>query len=413
MAKKKIAKPVAEVSQHLPGGSELSRWEIQFRDATGKTPSSLGLKTRIVARDWLDRHPEAKQMLAEENKRDLVALEALLEEHIQKKRADLPAELRERLAKGLNEMVWEMWDSLPEEERRKQCEDWIERHHPALEAKRVKEWDECTVGWYYWQKVSSLTAQEFCILRHVHDPRKFDDDQNCTPGGEGKTLGERVSDDVRIIERAEGQNVTKPVKEWVSWAQKQSWELPSYLRALAEEGGDINTDQGASGNPCDVFLTMQNLTADEVSIAFVGDKTESGVGANNMLEISARHVTKRVALAALDLINRSNGSLNIQGGILLGMAYGNKLTHSNTRAQGITRLRRVFMKHLGIKAPFDPCRKGAGWEPRFKIYDKRGAADERAKREAERRTDSYEQMKAGDTNQTHQPLGSENDAADE
>ena len=84
----------------------------------------------------------------------------------------------------------------------------------------------------------------------------------------------------------------------------------------------------------------------------------------------------------------------------------------------MTRLRQIFRNHLGISNdPFTPYYKGVGWEPRFEIYDKRGAADERAKREAECRTDSYEGMlesggKGGDVNQTRQPLGSENDAAD-
>lgn len=141
MAKKKIAKPVAEVSQPLPAGRELSRWEIQFRDETGKLPASLGLNTLIAARDWLNQHPEAKQMLAEENQRDLVALHAMLEEHGHKRRADLPADLRERLAKGLPEIVWDDWDSLTEEGRRKQGVWWVAQHHPALETNRQKGFD--------------------------------------------------------------------------------------------------------------------------------------------------------------------------------------------------------------------------------------------------------------------------------
>ena len=58
------------------------------------------------------------------------------------------------------------------------------------------------------------------------------------------------------------------------------------------------------------------------------------------------------------------------------------------------RLREVFAVHLGIRGdPFEPYRKSAGWVPRFKIVDRRGAADDRAKHDVERRTDSYDQLK--------------------
>lgn len=193
------------------------------------------------------------------------------------------------------------------------------------------------------------------------------------------------------------------------------------IRLVDKPAGDsktIGADHGASENQCAVFLAMQNLTADEVSIAFVGDKNESGVGANDLLEISARGEARRVALAAIDLIDLHRRSLNSQCAILLGMAQKKKLTSTDLNKKKISRLREVFRKHLGISAdPFDPYRKGAGWEPRFKIYDNRGAAEERAKREAERRTDSYEQMnesgeKAGNTNQTRQSFDSEDDDAD-
>ena len=146
-------------------------------------------------------------------------------------------------------------------------------------------------------------------------------------------------------------------------------------------------------NPCAVFLAMENLDASELTITFVGDKSETGLGANNMLEILARKETRRVALAVLELVDRRRGSTNSQGVVLLGMALKKKLTHTGANAAKMKRLRDVFRSHLGIRGdPFESYRKGAGWVPRFKIADNRGAADERAKREAERRTDSYEQL---------------------
>jgi hypothetical protein len=190
------------------------------------------------------------------------------------------------------------------------------------------------------------------------------------------------------------------------------------IRLVDNPAGDSKAGgaaQGISGNPCDVFLAMKKLTADEVSITFVGDKTEYGIGTNNLLEISARGETKSVALAALDLIDLHRRSLNSQGTILLGMAQKKKLTSIGSNKKIISRLREVFRKHMGISSdPFDLYRKGAGWEPRFKIYDKRGAADKRALREARRTTVSLEELtergtQFGDTNQTHQSFNSEND----
>lgn len=195
------------------------------------------------------------------------------------------------------------------------------------------------------------------------------------------------------------------------------------VKPIVAERAEVNLDgpidQGFPRNPCAVFSSMEKLTIDEVSIAFVGDKSEFGIGANNILEITARGELRRVALAALDLVDRRRGSLNSQGIILLGMAQKKRLPHANKIAAQMTRLRRVFHKHLGISAdPFNHYRQGVGWEPLFKIVDKRGAADERAKREAERKTDSYEQInesgeKFSDIHQAHHHFESENDLAND
>ena len=231
---------------------------------------------------------------------------------------------------------------------------------------------------------------------------------------------------MRIIERSLGPDTNKPIKEWILWAQQQCWDIPAYLRTLV--GGDCTisplqvdqVDPADSGDPCAVFRTMVNLTAEQISITFVGDRTESGTGANNKLKISARNKTKYVALVALDLVSqRREGGLNHQGAILLGMAQKKKLTRTNSIAMKITRLRKIFHEHLGISGdPFDPYRKGVGWEPRFKIADDRGATDERARQEAEQRTVSYEGLletgtQFGDTNQTHQFPDLENDTVEE
>jgi len=190
----------------------------------------------------------------------------------------------------------------------------------------------------------------------------------------------------------------------------------SMIRLLVDAGTSADGPlANVAENPCDVFLAMENLDASELAIAFVGDKSETGLGANNMLEICARKETRRVALAFLELVDRRRGSVNSQGVVLLGMANRKNLPHSGANAAKMKRLRDVFREHLGLRAdPFEPYRKSAGWVPRFKIADKRGAADERAKREAERRTDSYEQLnergdRFADFGQSHQSLDEENE----
>ena len=172
--------------------------------------------------------------------------------------------------------------------------------------------------------------------------------------------------------------------------------------AVVVEGGEATTthvqqtavnSKGSPLGPCAVFLAMENLVASELSLAFVGDKAESGLGANNMLEISARGTTKRVALAALDLVDSRRGTLNSQCAILLLMAHKQKFPRSDKNAKKMTRLREVFRRHLGvISDPFEPYRTGKGWAPHFKISDNRGLADERAKQNAERLTVSYDQL---------------------
>ena len=185
-----------------------------------------------------------------------------------------------------------------------------------------------------------------------------------------------------------------PLTELIKY-HNGSYSLENALiRPLMDAETTINiAHTSASENQCAVFLAMKNLTADEVSITFVGDKAESGIGVNNLLEITARGNTRRVAFAAIDLIDLHRRSLNGQGVILLGMAQKMILPSTGSNRKKISRLREVFRIHLGIISdPFYTYRKSAGWEPRFKIYDNLGAADERARREAERHTTSYEQL---------------------
>jgi len=150
-------------------------------------------------------------------------------------------------------------------------------------------------------------------------------------------------------------------------------------------------DKVVSADPCEDFRAMQNLSADELTITFVGDRSDFGLAANNLLEISARNTVRRVALASLGLADRRHGGANRQALILLGMAKRQRLPSSPLNARKMTRLRDAIRIHLGLVGdPFQPYREHEGWVPRFKVVDKRGAADERAKREGERRTESLD-----------------------
>jgi hypothetical protein len=153
----------------------------------------------------------------------------------------------------------------------------------------------------------------------------------------------------------------------------------------------ISTCSSGGSKKTNIFLSMKQLNASELGVVFVGDTPDCGRG-NSMLEISARGKKVRMSLAELDLVDRRRGSLNSQGVILLGMAAKIKLPNTPANAKKMQRLREVFKAHLGISSdPFFPHNKSNGWKPIFKLENKLGAADERAKAEAERRTVSLDQ----------------------
>ncbi len=187
-----------------------------------------------------------------------------------------------------------------------------------------------------------------------------------------------------------------------------------------QTGSDLAPDANLreTTDPCAVFREMEHLAADEVTIAFVGDRNEDGLGANNMLEISARDTRKRVPLATLELIDKRRGTLNRQGGILLGFAQNRMAPRNNKNSKTVSRLRSSLRRCLGLHGdPFEDCKLGGGWQPRFRIVDKRGAADDRAGREAEKRTESFEQAgeRGGHFSDADEAMGSsdhEDDDAD-
>ncbi len=202
-----------------------------------------------------------------------------------------------------------------------------------------------------------------------------------------------------------------PVADVATFLMQSGFDVPEAMRTLAKPAAPVVTPEPDpkppagtveagtavevpnSGNSTLVFREMAGLNASELALAFVGDKPESGLGANNMLEVSARDQKRRIPLASLELVNRVTGAPNGQCAILLGLTQGSKIRNLSANTSKMKRLRRVFLNHFGIdKDPFEPYTHACGWMPLFTITDKRGAADERAKKEAEERMASLEQL---------------------
>lgn len=154
---------------------------------------------------------------------------------------------------------------------------------------------------------------------------------------------------------------------YLAWAYGRGESLPAPMLEYLSPSGHV------VANP---FKDMK-LTADEIGIRLLE---------NDLLEVSARGVKKRVGMQQIGLINLRTGKLNRQGGVLIGMANRKKIPASEPKT--VSRLRKALTDYFGIKDdPFD--KTGRGWEPRFTLEDARNAADSRAKQDGIRRTSSY------------------------
>ena len=152
------------------------------------------------------------------------------------------------------------WNNLSAHQRLSLAHQRDDENNPELEEVRRIAWEESMVGWDYWKKVPLLTAQEFCILHHVRDPRDFERDRASIPDGIGKSLGERVSDELKIIARSLGPETMKTVNEWVIWARQQEvWSVPSYLRVYSVED-DVRSTSASPIQPVSAWQVWQNFT---------------------------------------------------------------------------------------------------------------------------------------------------------
>ena len=126
-----------------------------------------------------------------------------------------------------------------------------------------------------------------------------------------------------------------------------------------------------------------------------------------MIEVSARGKSKLVTYGVLGLVDHRTGIANAQGKVLVALANGKR---DRPVDHVIKRIRDMFKKCFGINSnPFAPYPKDT-LNPLFKIKDRTGAADDRAKRDASSKHDSYDESSLKH-NQEERPFGDEDDEA--
>lgn len=267
----------------------------------------------------------------------------------------------------------------------------------------------------YWWAISSLTAREAAMLLCQFSPMDDANDPATTTTNE--TGPEDFKRLLRVFEDVEKSNPeARTLRQWLAVARDKETKYHSWIDeyvagmlsenpadsddagdALIVDGGgtaadDVtpskSTDKVASP-ACSDFRSMPNLMASEVTIEF----TAGELGAV-ILAISARELSRRIGLLELGLVDRRNGNTDEQGLLLLGMAQTRTVSSTDMKiAKRIERLRDALQLHLGITDnPIAPFRKGIGYRARFNVVDNRGAADTRAKREAQRRKESLEEL---------------------
>jgi hypothetical protein len=92
-------------------------------------------------------------------------------------------------------------------------------------------WEEEAVDWLFWREVEALSAKQFSLLRNVCDPRNFEAQKDIIPGGVGKTLEQRMNDDLLILDDGN----TRKIREWVNLACKKELNIPGYLKVFLDK----------------------------------------------------------------------------------------------------------------------------------------------------------------------------------
>lgn len=269
-------------------------------------------------------------------------------------------------------------------------------------------WSAATLDAGMWWSLTSITAAEAATLMCSQNPHESDVAPETTSTDE--TTPEDYKRLLRVfadIDRAEAKS--RALCQWRVIAQDKGLKYHSWIDAYAvarpEENfaDSISDDVTAVGSHlgmhCDanvpnpaansiannrfaVFLEMPKLTAREVTIEF-----SAGDSGGIIVVVSARGETRRFALAELGLFDHRKSELNFRGGLLLGMAQGRfPKTGAKGREKQVERLRRSLKSSLGIIDNPVTCIDGGRYVPNFTAADNREAADDRATRNAERRS---------------------------
>ncbi len=199
--------------------------------------------------------------------------------------------------------------------------------------------------------------------------------------GHGQSADEKTSDESALSY----ENDHKALAERIT--HKPPAESDSKQSAIVDTS-QTEADRAPSPALAD-FRSMNRLSWNEIQIDFV-----AGESGSPLLNISARQKARRITFAELELVNRKTGDMNHQCGALLAIASGQRLPTTPEMPRRVSRLRTALKKHFGIDSdPFETYNDQAGYKPAFGISDKRNAADERARKNAERKTISYEDWK--------------------
>jgi hypothetical protein len=266
-----------------------------------------------------------------------------------------------------------------------------------------------------WFGLAGVTPREAAMLMCELDPH----DDTCNPLTitNLETGPDEYKRLLRVFQDVEQENSMAPsLRQWIAIARDKALKYHSWIdryvagmpskdsadssdlgNSVAGEGGGTVEDDAPSGKArdevpspvCSDFRSMQGLMASELKIEF----TAGELGAV-ILTITARGLSRRIGLLELGLVDRRNGNTNEQGLLLLGMAQKRTLASTETNiSKRIERLRDTLRLHLGIKDnPISTFKKGCGYQARFDVVDNRGAADARAKRDAERRNLSLDEL---------------------
>lgn len=262
------------------------------------------------------------------------------------------------------------------------------------------------IDWRYWvHQMPTHTAAQAAHMMCGLDPDIFERLDNQSKDEDTNRVCRKAKQIQRLAE-AKGMQSATP-REWLEWADEHGLKVHSQYRleveaqtpsatdtttTTTEQPSEIPAKNGDSATRVSAradFLALENLSASEVNIEFA-----AGDSGGVVLNVSAREVTRRMTLIEFDLFDHRKANMNTRGVVMLEWAIGGERVSASRRGmpKQIERLRKALKSTLGIID--NPIRHedGIGYVPVFTITDRRNAADHRAKREAERRKESLEEL---------------------